>query len=243
RSLVVATGGLSIPKMGATGLAYEIARNFGHDIIPAKPALVPFSFTGRAQEEFAALSGVSVDVEAKAETGPAFRENLLFTHRGLSGPSMLQVSSFWKEGQPVQINLFPEGDEIAKLKELRSTYPARTLQVALSAIFPGRLVGLLSDAFPVLFKKPMGELSNADFAKLEQQLNCWRVKPAGTEGWRTAEVTAGGIDTNGLSSKTMESKHQSGLYFIGECVDVTGWLGGYNFQWAWASAAAAAKVA
>ena len=242
-SLVVATGGLSIPKMGATGLAYEIARKFGHEVIAPRPALVPFAFTGLAQEQFAALSGISVDVEARAKCGPAFRENLLFTHRGLSGPSILQVSSYWKEGESVQIDLFPQGNELSKLKEMREIYPARTLQVALSAIFPGRLVGLLSDALPELFKKPIGQISNADFEKLEGQLKHWRVKPAGTEGWRTAEVTAGGIDTNALSSKTMESKHQAGLYFIGECVDVTGWLGGYNFQWAWASAAAAAKVA
>ena len=242
-SLVVATGGLSIPKMGATGLAYEIARKFGHEVIAPRPALVPFAFTGLAQEQFAALSGVSVSVEARAKNGPPFRENLLFTHRGLSGPSVLQVSSYWKEGESVQIDLLPEGHEISKLKELREVYPARTLQVALSAIFPGRLVGLLSEALPELFKKPIGQISNADFEKLEKQLKHWRVKPAGTEGWRTAEVTAGGIDTNSLSSKTMESKHQPGLYFIGECVDVTGWLGGYNFQWAWASAAAAAKVA
>lgn len=242
-SLVVATGGLSIPKMGATGLAYEIARKFEHTVIAPRPALVPFAFTGLAQEQFAALSGISVHVEARAQAGPAFRENLLFTHRGLSGPSVLQVSSYWKEGEAVQIDLLPDGNQISKLKDMRELYPARTLQVSLGSIFPGRLVGLLSDALPELFKKPIGQISNAEFEKLEKQLKHWRVKPAGTEGWRTAEVTGGGIDTNSLSSKTMESKHQAGLYFIGECVDVTGWLGGYNFQWAWASAAAAAQVA
>jgi len=243
KSLIVATGGLSIPKMGATGLAYEIARSFGHTIVAPRPALVPFAFTGRAKEEFAALSGVSVDVQAKASNGPCFRENLLFTHRGLSGPSMLQVSSYWREGEAIEIDLLPRGDELDALKQLRATYPARTLQVTLSSLLPGRLAGLLADAFPELFKKPMGEISNTELSKLQDQLKSWRVKPAGTEGWRTAEVTAGGIDTKDLSSKTMESTLHKGLFFIGECVDVTGWLGGYNFQWAWASAAAAAEVA
>lgn len=241
-SLVIATGGLSIPKMGATGLAYDIARQFGHYIIPTRPALVPLTFTGQLHEDFAGISGVSVPVEARAKAGPSFVENLLFTHRGLSGPAVLQISSYWKETEPVTIDLLPGADARDMLIALRVDQPKSTLTQALSTAFPARLADMLS-AQPGFPNKRLAELSNQEIDHIAQTLKAWRFTPVGTEGWRTAEVTAGGLDTDGLSSRTMESKHQKGLFFIGECVDVTGWLGGYNFQWAWASAAAAAEAA
>ena len=242
KSLVIATGGLSIPKMGATGFAYDIARQFGHDIIPTRPALVPLTFTGKLHEDFAAISGVSIPVEARAETGPSFVESLLFTHRGLSGPAILQISSYWRESQPVTIDLLPGADAREMLQTLRADQPKATLTQALAATFPARFADMLTvqQSIP---NKHLAELSNQDIDQLAQTLKAWRFTPVGTEGWRTAEVTAGGINTDGLSSRTMESKRQPGLFFIGECVDVTGWLGGYNFQWAWASAAAAAEDA
>lgn len=238
-SLVIATGGLSIPKMGATGLAYEIARQFGHTIIDTRPALVPFTFSGQDKDDFAAISGVSLDVRCQAAKGPDFRENLLFTHRGLSGPAMLQISSYWHLSETVRIDLFPDHATRDWLLEKRDDTPTQTLQQALSEYLPNRMVPLICRSFENLAQRKLAELSNSHLDDIVETLKAWTLKPAGTEGWRTAEVTAGGICTDGLSSKTMESKHQSGLYFIGECVDVTGWLGGYNFQWAWASAAAA----
>ncbi|CAI8300583.1 MAG: aminoacetone oxidase family FAD-binding enzyme [Hyphomonadaceae bacterium] len=238
-SLVIATGGLSIPKMGATGLAYEIARQFGHTIIDTRPALVPFTFSGQDKDDFAAISGVSLDVRCQAAKGPDFRENLLFTHRGLSGPAMLQISSYWHLSETVRIDLFPDHATRDWLLEKREDTPTQTLQQALSEHLPNRMVPLICRSFENLVQRKLAELSNSHLDDIVETLKAWTLKPAGTEGWRTAEVTAGGICTGGLSSKTMESRHQSGLYFIGECVDVTGWLGGYNFQWAWASAAAA----
>lgn len=241
--LVVATGGLSIPKMGATAFAYEIAEQFGHDIIPPRPALVPFTFTDDHRDAFSDMSGVSVPVEARATVGPSFVENLLFTHRGLSGPSILQISSYWRQGEPFEIDLLPGTNALAVLQEAKNAAPKRTLIQFLSQHFPARLSTYLATQADYGGQTRLAELSNQQIERIAQALKTWSLKPAGTEGWRTAEVTAGGVATDALSSRTMESQIQPGLFFIGECVDVTGWLGGYNFQWAWASAAAAAEVA
>ena len=240
--LVVATGGLSIPKMGATGLAYDLARQFGHDIVPTRAALVPFVFTGADHEDFASISGVACDVRASMDRA-AFDEALLFTHRGLSGPAILQVSSYWSPGEPVTLRLLPGIDIGETLKAAKRDRPTQTLGTALESLFAKRLAELVLKRTNHPPATRLADTSHTTFDALATTLAAWVVRPAGTEGWRTAEVTAGGIDTSGLSSKTMESRKVAGLYFIGECVDVTGWLGGYNFQWAWASAAAAAAGA
>tara|TARA_R110000823_G_scaffold232237_2_gene358759 strand:+ start:1480 stop:2691 length:1212 start_codon:yes stop_codon:yes gene_type:complete len=240
--LIVATGGLSIPKMGATGLAYDIARQFGHDVVPTRAALVPFTFTGEDHEDFASISGVACD--ARASTARAsFDEAMLFTHRGLSGPAILQVSSYWSPGEPVTLRLLPGTDIAETLKTAKRDRPMQTLGAALEGLFANRLVDLILKRANHPPTTRLADISHTTIDTLAHTLSAWVVRPAGTEGWRTAEVTAGGIDTRGLSSRTMESRHVPGLYFIGECVDVTGWLGGYNFQWAWASAAAAAAGA
>ena len=237
--LIVATGGLSIPKMGATGLAYDIARQFGHGIIPTRAALVPFVFTGADHEDFASISGVACD--ARVSTGRArFDEAMLFTHRGLSGPAILQVSSYWSPGEPVTLRLLPNTDIAETLKAAKRDRPMQTLGAALEGLFAKRLAELIITRTHTTPANRLADTSHATLDALAATLTEWVVRPAGTEGWRTAEVTAGGVDTASLSSRTMESRHVAGLYFIGECVDVTGWLGGYNFQWAWASAAAAA---
>lgn len=238
--LVIATGGLSIPKMGATGFAYDVARQFGHDVIETEPALVPFTFAGADHEDFAAISGVACPVRALAGQG-AFDEAMLFTHRGLSGPAILQVSSYWSPGDAVTIDLFQGQDAFERLKKMKADAPRQKLPQAMEAVFMKRLVAMLV-ARGALPDERLADLSHKVLEQVAHDLSAWVLKPAGTEGWRTAEVTRGGIDTNGLSSRTMESQKQAGLYFIGECVDVTGWLGGYNFQWAWASAAAAAEA-
>ena len=240
--LVVATGGLSIPKMGATGLAYDLARQFGHDIVPTRAALVPFVFTGADHEDFASISGVACDVRASTDRA-AFDEALLFTHRGLSGPAILQVSSYWSPGEPVTLRLLPDTDIGETLKAAKRDRPMQTLGAALEGLFAKRLADLVLKRTNHPPATRLADTSHTTLDALAATLSVWVVRPTGTEGWRTAEVTAGGIDTSGLSSKTMESRKVAGLYFIGECVDVTGWLGGYNFQWAWASAAAAAAGA
>ncbi|MEQ8404862.1 MAG: NAD(P)/FAD-dependent oxidoreductase [Oceanicaulis sp.] len=236
--VIVATGGPSIPKIGATGFAYELARKFGHDIVEPEAALVPFTFEGEAKDRFAAISGVACDVRACAG-GAVFDEAMLFTHRGLSGPAMLQTSSYWNPGEAVTVDLFAGANGADRLKALKADHPMKTLASALETIWPRRLVEMLAASGDL----PAVKLADASHGVLEEtaaMLSAWTVQPAGTEGWRTAEVARGGVATQGLSSKTMESRHAPGLYFIGECVDVTGWLGGYNFQWAWASAHAAA---
>ncbi|WP_373696356.1 NAD(P)/FAD-dependent oxidoreductase [Hyphobacterium marinum] len=239
RRLVVATGGLSIPKMGATGFAYDIARRFGHDVIDPRPALVPFVFEGRDKTDFASISGVSLPVRARfGDT--VFDEAMLFTHRGLSGPAILQISSYWREGHPVAINLLPGNEAAAALKSAKAAHPKQSLATALESLLPKRLAGMLAARGDLPDIPRLADLSHDRIEALVRTLSDWMLKPAGTEGWRTAEVTAGGVDTAGLSSRSMESRTVPGLYFIGECVDVTGWLGGYNFQWAWASAQAAA---
>ena len=238
--LVVATGGLSIPKMGASGLAYDIARQFGHAIVPTRAGLVPFVFTGADQEDFASISGVACDVRAATERA-AFEEAMLFTHRGLSGPAILQVSSYWAPGEAVRLTLLPETDIAGALKAVKRERPMLTLASALEGLLAKRLAELVLRRLSLEGSARLADTSHAVLETLAGFLTRWDVRPAGTEGYRTAEVTVGGVDTGGLSSRTLESRHVPGLHFIGECVDVTGWLGGYNFQWAWASAAAAAE--
>jgi predicted Rossmann fold flavoprotein len=239
RSLVIATGGLSIPKMGATGYAYDVARQFGLKIIEPRPALVPFVFNEPQLAPIAELAGVSVEARA-ACNGASFDEGMLFTHRGLSGPAILQISSYWRDGDEVVIDLARGRDVFAELKTARVERPKQQLDNALAAFAPKRLADQV--AAKTYGASRLADLSDAKLREVASALNAWRVKPDGTEGWRTAEVTLGGIDTDGLSSKTMEAKAAPGLYFIGECVDVTGWLGGYNFQWAWSSGWAAGQV-
>lgn len=239
--LVIASGGLSIPKMGATGFAYDIARQFGHAVIEPRPALVPFVLEGREKEDFASISGLACAVRASNDRA-AFEEAMLFTHRGLSGPAVLQISSYWAEGEAVTFDLLARLEAVASLTAFKAEYPKKSLSTALETLLPNRLVALLSARGDIPAVTRMADMPHTAIETLVDALSRWTVTPAGTEGWRTAEVTAGGIDTDGLSSKTMESRIVPGLYFIGECVDVTGWLGGYNFQWAWASAHAAAQA-
>lgn len=240
RSLVMATGGLSIPKMGATGYAYDVARQFGLKIVEPRPALVPFILNEPKLAPVADLAGVSV--EARAACGATrFDEGMLFTHRGLSGPAILQISSYWREGDEVVIDLVRGRDVFGELKAARVERPKQQLDNALAGFAPKRLADQV--AARTFGTARLADMSDAKLRAVANELNAWRVKPDGTEGWRTAEVTLGGIDTDGLSSKTMEAKVAAGLYFIGECVDVTGWLGGYNFQWAWSSGWAAGQVA
>lgn len=240
RSLVIATGGKSIPKMGATGYAYEIARQFGLKIVEPRPALVPFTLEGAKLDPVKELAGVSV--EARVATGKtSFDEGMLFTHRGLSGPSILQISSYWREGNEVVIDLARGRDVFAELKKERVERPKLQLDNALTHFVPKRLAEQI--AARTYQASRLADLSDAKLREVAAAVNAWRIVPDGTEGWRTAEVTIGGVDTDGLSSQTMEAKAVPGLYFVGECVDVTGWLGGYNFQWAWSSGWAAGQVA
>lgn len=236
--LVIATGGLSIPKMGATGFAYDIARQFNHDIVTPRPALVPLIFSGQLKDDFAEISGVATPATASAGNA-SFDEAILFTHRGLSGPAILQASSYWQEGTKLTLNLFPQADALETLKAMRQKGGKRTLAAALATALPRRLADLLCKLLSFPAEARMADMPNSDLSLIAAALGKWQITPTGTEGWRTAEVTVGGVSTSDLSSQTLESKHQDRLYFIGECVDVTGWLGGYNFQWAWASAVAA----
>ena len=250
KSLVVASGGLSIPKMGATDFGYKLARQFGLKVVEPRPALVPLTFAPGVVDEMKQLAGVSApSVISLSSTGagqgktvkaPDFRENLLFTHRGLSGPAVLQISSYWQPGGEVLINLMPDQAGLLNwLKQCRDTKPAAHLKTLLAAVLPARLSEYVTKGFD----RPVGEQSNANLEKLSERIACWRLTPTGTEGFKKAEVTSGGVSTAAISSKTMEAKDQPGLYFIGECVDVTGWLGGYNFQWAWASGYVAGQSA
>ncbi len=239
--LVIASGGLSIPKMGATGFAYDVARQFGHTVIDPRPALVPFVFEGRDKADFASISGLACPVRAHNDRA-AFEEAMLFTHRGLSGPAILQISSYWTEGECVTLDLMAGLDAASVLTAFKAQHPKKSLASAMEALLPARLVALLIARGDIPEIPRLADMSHGAIDALTQRLSRWSIKPSGTEGWRTAEVTAGGVDTDGLSSKTMESRLVPGLYFIGECVDVTGWLGGYNFQWAWASAYAAAQA-
>ena len=237
--LVIATGGLSIPKMGATGFGYGIARQFGLNVFDTRAGLVPFTCTGAVQEIATRLSGVSTG--ASVSTGGAsFTEDILFTHRGLSGPAILQASSYWRPGEDIEIDLLPGSDANEILLAARASQPRSQLRTVLSSHLPRALVLELQDLFWAEYAEvPLGEIGNDSLSGIAANLQRWRLKPAATEGYRTAEVTLGGVDTSELSSKTMEARKQPGLYFIGEVVDVTGHLGGFNFQWAWSSGHAA----
>ena len=232
RSVVIATGGLSIPKIGATRFGYDIARQFGLKVTSVKPALVPLTFQAAFLERCRELSGLSVDAEVSYGK-TTFREGLLFTHRGLSGPSILQISSYWDEGETLKINLLPDMDASGWLMARKTETPRQEVLTVLSENLPRRLASDILEEIGVSGR--LADLPNKMLARLGERLNRWQVSPSGTEGYRTAEVTLGGVDVGELSSKTMEARHQPGLFFIGEVVDVTGHLGGYNFQWAWSS--------
>jgi hypothetical protein len=232
QSIVVATGGLSIPKMGATPLGYKIAQQFGINVLPTSAGLVPFTLQPDDKEKFSVLSGIAV-LSAVSNDRQTFNGNVLFTHRGLSGPAILQISSYWRVGEEVVINLLPEVNLDAELKNKRQQKLKSKLGMVLGGYFPKRLVSVfLPDA---MLELSMQDLSDKQIQRVADQFHNWAVKPNGTEGYRTAEVTMGGVDCDEVSSKTMESKTVPGLYFIGEVLDITGWLGGYNFQWAWSS--------
>jgi predicted Rossmann fold flavoprotein len=231
-SLVVATGGLSIPKMGATAFGHNLGRQFGLSVVDCQPALVPFTFAPADLERYGDLSGVSTPVAVSCGR-TTFREAMLFTHKGLSGPAMLQISSYWKPGDTLTVDLLPDLDLLATIAEWHAERPAAEFKTLLSTHLPARLVQRLLDLH--LPNRLVRQLNERDRTTACELFHRWQVRPGGSEGYRKAEVTLGGIDTDELSSKTFEARRVPGLYFIGEVVDVTGWLGGYNFQWAWAS--------
>jgi predicted Rossmann fold flavoprotein len=237
-SLVIATGGKSIPKMGATGFAYRVAEQFGMSLIETRPGLVPLTLDHAMLESLATLSGISAPAEIR-HGKTAFREALLVTHRGLSGPAILQISSYWREGDEITVDIEPDIDLLTHLKAAKQANGRQSAQTALGEIVPKRLAQYLTERTAVTGN--MADLSDKVLTRLADAAQNWKVKPSGSEGYRTAEVTLGGIDTTALDSRTMQAKEVAGLYFIGECVDVTGWLGGYNFQWAWASGFAAGE--
>lgn len=240
-SLVIATGGLSIPTLGASGFGHQIARQFGHHIWPTRAGLVPFTLTDPQLKNLCTeLSGTSVDCHAQCG-GQGFRENLLFTHRGLSGPAMLQVSSYWNPGDTLEIDLLPGRDALQWLQDAQAQRPVIELKTLLAEVFTRKMASLLCECW--FESRPLKQYNPAQLDEIARQLGAWQLTPAGTEGYRTAEVTLGGVDTREVSSKTMESQKSPGLYFIGEVLDVSGHLGGFNFQWAWASAYAAAQYA
>ncbi|HEX4179298.1 MAG TPA: NAD(P)/FAD-dependent oxidoreductase [Caulobacteraceae bacterium] len=240
QSLVIATGGKSIPKMGATGFGYDIAARFGVAVGPTRPALVPLTFEVGMLERLKPLVGVALPVRASSGR-TRFDEAILFTHRGLSGPAILQISSFWREGGEIQIDMAPGEDLFETLRQARARTGRQAAQTILAASLPKRLAQRICEAQGAT--GPVGDLSDKRLRALADAVQAWRVKPVGSEGYRTAEVTLGGVDTAGLDSRTMRAKAVPGLYFIGEVVDVTGWLGGYNFQWAWASGWCAGQAA
>jgi len=240
RSLVVASGGLSMPGLGASPWGYRLAEQFGLKVLPTRAGLVPFTLHKPLLEHLQTLSGVSVPAVLTAEDGTVFRESILFTHRGLSGPAVLQLSSYWQPGEFVSINLLPDTDLAGFLNQQRAEHPNQSLKNTLAMLLPKRLVECLQ-TLEQLPDVTLKQLNPPQQAVLVEQLQSWQVQPNGTEGYRTAEVTLGGVDTRELSSKTMGATKVPGLYFIGEVVDVTGWLGGYNFQWAWSSAWACAQ--
>ena len=238
-SVVVATGGLSIPKMGATAFGYDLARQFGLRVVPCRPGLVPFTFAPEDHAQWCDLAGVSMAVEATAgarKSHARFREKLLITHRGLSGPAALQVSSYWQAGEEVTIDLAPNADGMSPLREPNARRDTAAAALALRAVLSSRM----AERWLALHQPR--DWTNASLSVMERQLHAWKITPSGTEGYAKAEVTVGGVDTAGLDARTMQSRKVPGLYFIGEVVDVTGWLGGYNFQWAWASGFSAGQA-
>lgn len=234
QSLVVATGGLSMPKLGATPFGYKIAEQFGLTIVPTRAALVPFTLHVEDKDQLAGLAGVAIPSEITASNGQVFKEALLFTHRGLSGPVVLQISSYWLPGQLLSINLVPNDDIEQLLSSNLEKHPNQSLKNTLAKVLPKRLIDVLIERNE-LVDKPLKQFNSKELAAIVNQLEHWKITPNGTEGYRTAEVTFGGVDTGAISSKTMECKQVPGLYFVGEVLDVTGWLGGYNFQWCWSS--------
>lgn len=237
-SLVIATGGLSIPSKGATGFGYQIAEQFGLTVLPTRAGLVPLTLQPDLKSKLEPLAGVSCDVSASANN-VSFTEPMLFTHRGLSGPSILQISNHWQPGDELTINLYPQESLFKLLVEAREKSPKGHIDKVLNQLLPKRLVSMLIEEHK--WEGVLAEYSNQAFETVAETLHNWVIKPNGTEGYRTAEVTLGGVDTHAISSKTFETKNVKGLYFIGEVLDVTGWLGGYNFQWAWASGYCAAQ--
>jgi hypothetical protein len=238
-SVVIATGGLSVPTLGATGFGYDVARQFGHTVVATRAGLVPFIITDELNAMCNELSGTSLDSVVRCHEH-SFRENILFTHRGLSGPAILQISSFWNLGDAVEIDLLPDRDADDWLRHEQARRPNRDLKTVLSDVFTKKMAALVTDRW--FASRPLKQFTPAELRSIADTLNAWQVVPAGTEGYRTAEVTLGGVDTREVSSKTMESRRSPGLYFIGEVLDVNGHLGGFNFQWAWASGHAAAQV-
>jgi predicted Rossmann fold flavoprotein len=239
-SLIVATGGKSIPKMGATGLGYQLATQFGLRLTETRPGLVPLTFETGMLERLKALSGIATDaIVSHGKT--SFEEALLFTHRGLSGPSILQISSYWREGDAISVDLLPHQDAGELLRAARKATPKVQVQTVLGSFLPKKLAQLLGELLDL--PGMVGDFSDKKLATVEAMLKAWTLKPVGSEGYRTAEVTLGGVDTRDLDAKTMAARAVPGLYFVGEVVDVTGWLGGYNFQWAWASGWAAGQAA
>ncbi len=238
-AVVIATGGLSIPKMGATDFGYRVAEQFGLRVVPCRPALVPLVFSAGDRDRWCELSGVSTEVVASAGTGKrrgSFREKMLITHRGLSGPAILQASSYWVPGEPVEVDLAPGGEVMTSLMNRTARRDPAAAVLALREVLPARM----AEQWVQLY--PPQDWTNASLQAMERQLHAWQISPAGTEGYAKAEVTAGGVDTAELDAKTMQCRKVPGLYFIGEVVDVTGWLGGYNFQWAWASGFSAGQA-
>lgn len=231
-SLVIASGGKSIPKMGATGFGYDIAEQFNIPVTDIRPALVPLTFSDETLDRVKPLSGVSVESSVRHQK-TVFDEGLLFTHRGLSGPSILQISSYWREGDEITVDLARGQHIAAKLKSLRGEAGKQSITNVLARLIPAKLAQMIIEQTG--FSGNLADQSNAKLDQIGNLINAWTIKPAGSEGYRTAEVTLGGVETSALNAKTMEAKNQPGLYFIGEVVDITGWLGGYNFQWAWSS--------
>jgi predicted Rossmann fold flavoprotein len=240
QSLVIATGGLSIPKLGASPFGYKVAEQFGLDVLPTRAGLVPFTLQQEDKAVFAELSGVSLDAAASCNHS-CFNENILFTHRGLSGPAVLQISSFWQPGQAVEFDLYPKGELLTELQQAQTKQPDSQLSTALSQFYPKRYLQAVLP-YMQIENKPLKQYQGKQLETIAQAFHQWQLKPNGTEGYRTAEVTLGGVDTDQISSKTMMANDIDGLYFIGEVLDVTGWLGGYNFQWAWSSGWVAGQV-
>ena len=235
-SLVVATGGLSIPRMGATGFGYELARQFGHAVVAPRPGLVPLVFAAEDRERWCDLAGVATEVVARADASAPFRERLLVTHRGVSGPAVLQVSSFWRPGETVSFDLAPGQEVVHALRARNARRDVPSLTAALRSVLPARF------AERWVVSRTAWDWTNAGLDRLERELHAWTLRPEGSEGFAKAEVTVGGVDTREVDARTLESRRVPGLHFVGEVLDVTGWLGGYNFQWAWASAVAAGAV-